>query len=340
MPGKNKGLVLLLNAHSDWQSAGSVESDFTGFVVFIGSNNSFPLMSQQGIDIKPGFTNIISINSLKLDADEDMKILNKTERNCLFPEETQDLKIHKEYSYLNCKFECFFFYTQSEVYKKHNSTCQPWYFPTADDFITVCDPWESYDFFQIMSNDIPDDLCPQCLPDCRVTNYYPTINSIPFETCDYRNLGVSPFCKYYQKIPKPMNAKLTGQIEKEIINARSRIYVYTTHGYVPLQPSFFDMTNVQRRYPDVLKSYSRNYSWLIPNSDAFEKDIAMVNIIYQKSTAVLMGSQNRMTWIDYFSAVGGLLGLVLGMGFFSVFELIWLCLRIASKKFSFTKWIS
>jgi len=47
-----------------------------------------------------------------------------------------------------------------------------------------------------------------------------------------------------------------------------------------------------------------------------------------------------MTWIDYFSAVGGLLGLVLGMGFFSLFELIWLCLRITSKKLNTTKWIT
>ena len=65
----------------------------------------------------------------------------------------------------------------------------------------------------------------------------------------------------------------------------------------------------------------------------------MVEIIYQKSTLVQIGTQLNMTWIDYFSSVGGLLGLVLGMGFFSFFELIWLCLRIASKRLKFTNWI-
>jgi hypothetical protein len=47
-----------------------------------------------------------------------------------------------------------------------------------------------------------------------------------------------------------------------------------------------------------------------------------------------------MTWIDYFSTVGGLLGLVLGMGIISFVELIWLCLRILAKHNNMTDWIS
>jgi hypothetical protein len=52
-----------------------------------------------------------------------------------------------------------------------------------------------------------------------------------------------------------------------------------------------------------------------------------------------MGSQPKMTWIDYFSTVGGLMGLVLGMGIVSVIELVWLCLRLGSRKLGLTKWI-
>jgi uncharacterized membrane protein len=51
-----------------------------------------------------------------------------------------------------------------------------------------------------------------------------------------------------------------------------------------------------------------------------------------------MGSQPRMTWIDYFSIVGGLLGLVLGMGIISFVELIWLTLRILARKLNLTDW--
>ena len=53
-----------------------------------------------------------------------------------------------------------------------------------------------------------------------------------------------------------------------------------------------------------------------------------------------MGSQLDMTWIDYFAAVGGLLGLVLGMGFVSFIELVWLGLRIFAKKLNLTNWIA
>ena len=44
--------------------------------------------------------------------------------------------------------------------------------------------------------------------------------------------------------------------------------------------------------------------------DAYEKDIAMVQIYFKKSTIFEMGSQPRMNWIDYLSTVGGLLGLI------------------------------
>jgi hypothetical protein len=47
-----------------------------------------------------------------------------------------------------------------------------------------------------------------------------------------------------------------------------------------------------------------------------------------------------MTWIDYFSTVGGLLGLVLGMGFISFIELFWLALRIIALKLQLTRWIA
>jgi hypothetical protein len=75
------------------------------------------------------------------------------------------------------------------------------------------------------------------------------------------------------------------------------------------------------------------------NYDAYDKDIAMVQIFFQKSTVFQMGSQPRMTWIDYLSTVGGLLGLVLGMGFVSFIELFWLCLRLAAHQWKYTNLI-
>jgi hypothetical protein len=192
-PGKNKGLVVMLDAHSDLLSAGSIDSDFRGFTAFIGSRGNFPLMSQEGIEIRPGYTNEITLTSTKIEADGDMTGLLKTDRHCLFPEENSDLRIHKEYSYLNCKLECVLNYTMNEVYAKHGQFCQPWYFPTANDSITICDPWEQFDFFNIMNNKIPSDVCNDCLPDCMKTQYNPKINFMPFDDCDLSNLGEHEF---------------------------------------------------------------------------------------------------------------------------------------------------
>ena len=69
--------------------------------------------------------------------------------------------------------------------------------------------------------------------------------------------------------------------------------------------------------------------------DAYEKDIALVEISFRKSTIIQMSRKARMNWIDYFSTVGGLLGLVLGMGIISLIEMVWVCLRILALKMNF-----
>ncbi len=53
-PGRNKGLLVILDGHFDNLEPGSVAEDFQGFFGFIGSNNSFPLMSREGFEILAG----------------------------------------------------------------------------------------------------------------------------------------------------------------------------------------------------------------------------------------------------------------------------------------------
>jgi hypothetical protein len=330
IPGKNKGLVLMLDANSNLLSTGSIDSDFRGFTVFVGTSGSFPLMSQEGIEVRPGYTNIITLTSSKIDANEDMKSLQPSVRNCYFPDENTNLRVHKEYSYLNCKLECSLSFTQDQVFQKYNRSCQPWYFPTFNDSITMCNPWESFDFFSILNNDIPDDWCSGCLPDCGKTTYEPTVNSLPFDRCDYSNLGVSRFCSFNQKRPLPMTEKFATQVQNEYLLPTGTVFgPYYIHR---LESSMRDLGQSQY-YDQLFKSTPRRY-------DSFDKDISMVKIIYQESTVVLIGSETRMTWIDYLATVGGLLGLVLGMGFISFVELVWLLLRIISKWMNLTDWIA
>ncbi len=52
--GVNKGLVVMLDAHNDLISVGSVDTDFEGFTGLIDSSGSYPMLMQKGFHIKPG----------------------------------------------------------------------------------------------------------------------------------------------------------------------------------------------------------------------------------------------------------------------------------------------
>jgi len=67
------------------------------------------------------------------------------------------------------------------------------------------------------------------------------------------------------------------------------------------------MESNMRKYGNALEKDAFNLTDSL--YDAYEKDIAMVQIYFKKSTIFEMGSKPRMNWIDYFSTVGGLLGL-------------------------------
>ena len=328
LPGRNKGLVLIIDAHSDLFAAGSVDSDFEGFMGFVGSNGTFPLLTLEGFEIIPGHNNIVSLTASRIDAEDDLKNLKESDRRCRFADENSNLTIHKTYTYSNCILECGLLYAQAQLKKEEQSfySCIPWYFPSSSDEITLCDPWESIKFLNYMITDIPDEQCAHCLPDCSITIYEPSVFAVPFRRCDSSNLGVSRFCNLNNKdLPQP--TKYGSQVLAE-----------------------YEERNVAGKFLDNIKSSTRSYGSALPEGDvftlnprsydAYERDIAMVQIFFDKSTVFQMGSQPRMTWIDYLSTVGGLLGLVLGMGIVSFIELIWLCMRIGAKRWNLTKWVS
>ena len=66
-----------------------------------------------------------------------------------------------------------------------------------------------------------------------------------------------------------------------------------------------------------------------PTYNAYEKDIAMVNFYFDKSSILQYIRQERMTKVDYISQIGGLLGLFMGISFISGIELIyWATVRL------------
>ena len=116
IPGRNKGLFLILDAHSDMFTISSQDNDFDGFFGLINPSGTFPLMALEGFEIKLGHLNSVSLTATRVDADDDMNDVDINDRKCLFSYENSNLLIFKEYSYSNCMFECQLFYAREKVY--------------------------------------------------------------------------------------------------------------------------------------------------------------------------------------------------------------------------------
>ena len=317
IPGRNKGLYLMLDAHTDLLSITSMENDYTSFKGLISQKGGFPFMAQEGFEIRPGHNNIISLTATRVDADENMHQIDKNSRNCIFYDESSFLKLFKNYTYANCLFEC------SLLKAKEKYHCIPWYFPISNEPIIICNPWEAHDFLDYM-NSITGGNCQNCLPECSSTIYETSIVTVPFRKCDLLNLDMSFLCKLSQRYTQPFP-----KIYSSLFQSDQRAD--------PISGPYNEQSN--RSY-NLMNSNGSLFKINDPTYDAFNIDIATVEIYFKKSSAFQIGRQSKMNWIDYFSTVGGLLGLVLGMGFVSFIELFWLGLRLLARFFHFNQWIS
>ena len=116
------------------------------------------------------------------------------------------------------------------------------------------------------------------------------------------------------------------------------IYRYELQDIASKAPTYYVLRNKIERFfldHEPSKRFFNDELLGFVDYDGFEKDIALVEIYYPSSKIISMKTQSRMSWIDYLSTVGGLLGLVLGMGFMSFIEIFWLCLRMAALKLNF-----
>ncbi len=102
--GENKGLTVMLDAHTDWLSKGSVYEDFDGFVAYVGPTNSFPLTKMRGVKIKPGHENNVVLRAQSIWTSMDTKSIEPERRGCIFEEE-KDMKIHACYTQVNILFQ-------------------------------------------------------------------------------------------------------------------------------------------------------------------------------------------------------------------------------------------
>ena len=112
--GRNKGLQLVLDAHAEKVSGGTIEGDFDGFYVTIGPKDQYPLTMKKSILIRPGHNNFVALEAMKVMSNENLKDVEIDKRNCLFPNE-MELYYHNNYSKANCDLEGSMIYAMSQV---------------------------------------------------------------------------------------------------------------------------------------------------------------------------------------------------------------------------------
>lgn len=101
-----------------------------------------------------------------------------------------------------------------------------------------------------------------------------------------------------------------------------------SQGSVPSYVSFIESSQRTIKNSYILSNFFRG---LPKDYDAYERDIAVLEVFFDTSTVMKFQSQKSQSWLDYLSNVGGALGLCIGLSIITVVELVWLCLRIAGQ---------
>ena len=314
--GVNKGLSLVLDAHTNLLAPGSVREDFQGFIAIIGSKTQYPLSEQKNIRIRPGYDNQIAISATNVHATSQLqKSIEPHRRGCYFHDEYK-LVFHKNYSQANCYLECQMDYAKN-MSTDNGTYCTPWFLPITDIAENrMCDPWDAQLFVKQM-REIPDSKCDYCLPDCNVTLYDARVTAVPFRTCNEKNLGVSFLCNLEgHDIPDP---PIFGhQVLEEYRNdSLSEV------------PSYVSFKDSQRSMGDGLTAVFTRLAETNGKYDAYQEDIASVKVYFDKSSVFMYSRDEAMTWVGFISQVGGLLGLCLGFSICSAVELLyWTTVRL------------
>ena len=316
-PGQGKGLMVILDAHTDSVSSGTIFDGFKGFSTVVDGTDQFPLTFQKSFLIQPGYENSVALSAVNIKADDEIRSIPSNKRGCYFSNENS-LKLHKQYSYSNCILECSLDYTIDTLSKTNDSNggCTPWFYPVREIKFGFCDPWQTKNFLSIMA-DIPTDLCLHCLPDCDTTMYDSSVSTAPIRFCDHTNLGVSKLCT----MDVSMNPSLLSEsIKKEFWKDKKGTmpeYVEPTIDKLP-STRLFVTSDVKKQNLVFKTNFEKQQDY-----NAFEQDISIVNFYFEQAFVQCYKRQPSLNIQDFIAGVGGLFGLAVGMSLISMFEIIW-----------------
>ena len=301
--GRAEGLQLVLDAHTDQISSGSIADNFRGFHVVIDGKEKYPFTSRNGILIKTGQTNEVSITATRFEADPRIKSVPTDTRRCFFSDE-YSLNLTQNYSQANCFFECKVEYIREKLFNKTGKYCIPWFYPRKNSTLyEICDPWVTWTFqeeLKIVADNVTG--CKECLRDCSSTKYKSSISSAPFRKCDQTNIGVSPLCDLSEEDSNLM--MMNPPIWKHEVRGE---YEKFNGGDIP---DFFEnqpgvLSNLRHFAPnqEVQNLVLRAHREKQLTYNAFERDITLVNFYFADSKVIQFKTDLRMTPIDFISSV-------------------------------------
>ena len=309
-PGKSKGLTLILDAHSDTVSSSSITEDVDGFFAIVGSPNQFPMTTIQSILLRPGHNNLVAIKATQVSPHASIRsVASKEDRNCIFADEVK-LDLHNKYSQRNCMLETSMNYVMKH-YMNSSDPCTPWYFPRTQRSLRICDSFEAFTFSNKM-RDVPQEELKDCLPDCNGTDYSVSLSAAPFRRCDHKVLGLSTLCNFKETINPPIWGH---SVRDQYIDEKGEVPRYVSDFYSTNIRNFTKPGETSEVFT-IMNRKKRTY-------DAYEKDIGMVSFFFEATTAYEFYRVPKMTWTDFISQVGGMLGLCMGLSLVSIFELVY-----------------
>lgn len=160
-----------MDAHSDFQTKQSVEDDYSGFLIKISPQGEVPLVNHGSFLLRPGNQNYIGISALST-VSKGIADIHPKDKGCFYEHE-MDLLAHKNYTQANCLLECQILWATKQL------NCHPWFFPSLEKGIKMCDPWNARDFKEQFGK-VPTETCEYCLPGCDSTLYTVSLSTAPF----------------------------------------------------------------------------------------------------------------------------------------------------------------
>ena len=90
----------------------------------------------------------------------------------------------------------------------------------------------------------------------------------------------------------------------------------------------FKKIKSRQRIKALLLTYNRDTPKEPQKYDAYKDDIAVVNVYFSSPSVMKFTTKINKTWIDFISGIGGNVGLFIGFSFVTIFELLWLLIRV------------